>query len=127
MLTSECVFCQIAAGLGPATIVYEWPCALAIVPLDPVVDGHLLVIPRRHVDDATESPAVTSLTMMYAAEIAEPPCNIITSAGLEATQTIQHLHVHVVPRRAGDGLQLPWTSVTSAPGSGILTPTEEHR
>jgi histidine triad (HIT) family protein len=37
------------------------------------------------------------------------PCNIITSVGAEATQTVFHLHLHVVPRRFGDGLALPWT------------------
>jgi histidine triad (HIT) family protein len=47
--------------------------------------------------------------MSAAAELATPPCNIITSAGSDATQTVFHLHLHVVPRRAGDGLALPWT------------------
>jgi histidine triad (HIT) family protein len=51
---------------------------------------------------------VTAAVMRRAAELATPPCNIITSAGTEATQTVFHLHVHIVPREAGDGLELPW-------------------
>lgn len=38
-----------------------------------------------------------------------PAANIITSRGSAATQTVYHLHLHVVPRREGDGLGLPWT------------------
>jgi histidine triad (HIT) family protein len=104
-----CVFCRIVAEVEPATIVRRWTDAIAVRPLSPVADGHLLVIPRQHVVDATEAPYVTAGTMLRAASVAAPPCNIITSAGPEATQTVQHLHIHVVPRRAGDGLALPWT------------------
>lgn len=104
-----CVFCRIIAGYDPAEIVMAWPAAIAIVPLDPVVDGHIIVMPRAHVEDLTTNPTLTGVVMRHAAQLAIPPCNIITSAGAEATQTIGHLHVHLVPRRAGDGLALPWT------------------
>lgn len=104
-----CVFCGIIAGVAPAVVVREWPDAVAIVPLDPVTPGHLLVVPRVHVVDATVDPEVTGVAMRRAAELAAPPCNLITSAGAAATQTVWHLHIHVVPRRVGDGLPLPWT------------------
>ena len=106
-----CTFCRIAAGKAPAEIVQEWEDALAFVPLNPVTPGHVLVIPRTHVPDATTVPAVTATTMTAAVEVARQcyPCNLITSAGREASQTVFHLHIHVVPRRAGDGLALPWT------------------
>ncbi|MEV8638950.1 HIT domain-containing protein [Streptosporangium sp. NPDC051023] len=109
-MPESCVFCQIVAGTAPATVVREWDDALAFIPLDPVVDGHILVIPKRHVADVAEDPAVSAITMRAAAELAEPPCNIITSAGREATQSVFHLHLHIVPRRANDGLALPWYS-----------------
>jgi histidine triad (HIT) family protein len=107
----HCVFCSIAAGTAPATVVREWPDALAIVPLGPVTVGHVLVIPRQHVANVGEDPAVSAATMARAAELAAelPAANVITSKGSEATQTIWHLHLHVVPRRADDGLPLPWT------------------
>jgi histidine triad (HIT) family protein len=112
------VFCEIANGRAIATVVKEWHDAIAIVPLNPVVQGHVLVIPRRHVNHACENVTVTATTMAHAAELAEPPCNIITSAGAEATQTVMHLHVHIVPRQANDGLPLPWTPQQEALAHG---------
>lgn len=107
---SACMFCDIVRGVAPATVVHRWPDALAIVPLGPIVDGHLLVIPVRHVRDAAEDPEVTSEVMRRAAEIVPNPGNIITSLGVEATQSVFHLHAHVFPRAVDDGLALPWYS-----------------
>lgn len=104
-----CIFCSIAAGEAPGKIVATWDDVIAIVPLNPVTPGHLLVIPKRHVGDVTENPGVSAAAMRAAAELATQPCNIITSAGREATQTVFHLHLHVIPRADGDGLALPWT------------------
>lgn len=106
-----CVFCDIVAGRAPATIVRNWGLALAIVPLEPVTAGHILLIPKTHVRDYTERPAVSAMLMHRAAEIAPKPSNLITSAGSAATQTVFHLHLHIVPRSVGDGLVLPWSGV----------------
>lgn len=105
---AECVFCAIIEGRAPVVAVATWPDAIAIVPLSPVTVGHVLVIPRVHVDDATVNPDVTAATMRRACQLARPSVNIITSAGAEATQTVRHLHIHIVPRAFGDGLKLPW-------------------
>jgi histidine triad (HIT) family protein len=107
---SKCVFCEIAAGRAPAKFVDVWGDAIAITPLKPVVEGHVLVIPRRHVADAASDPEVSAITMRRAAEIAPYPANIITSLGPEATQSVYHLHLHIVPRAENDGLALPWYS-----------------
>lgn len=107
-----CVFCQIIAGDSPAELVHEWDDAIAFVPLGPVTDGHVLVVPREHVSDALQDPAITGLTFRAAADLArrnDEDCNLITSAGSDATQTVLHLHVHIVPRQPDDGLKLPWT------------------
>lgn len=108
---SACIFCDIVAGTAPATIVREWPDAIAIRPRGGVNDGHVLVIPRVHVADAGVDPVVSAATMAAAAELMaeHPAANIITSRGVAATQTVFHLHIHVVPREDGDGLPLPWT------------------
>ncbi|MDQ0694249.1 HIT family protein [Streptomyces sp. W4I9-2] len=107
----SCVFCAIAAGDAPATIVREWPDALAIRPRGGVNGGHVLVLPRVHVEDAGVDIEVTRAVMGRAAELmAElPAANLITSKGEAATQTVFHLHVHVLFREEGDGLPLPWT------------------
>ena len=106
---TDCVFCAIVASTEPATIVAESTDHLAIVPLNPVVDGHLLVLPKEHVQDATTDPWWAGSVMRFAASLANPPCNLITSAGAEATQSVFHLHIHIVPRAADDGLALPWS------------------
>ena len=107
-----CVFCDIVEGRAPARFVYTWPETVAFVPLNPVTPGHILVVPRDHVADFAEEPDITANTMARAAEAAEHiggDMNLITSRGADATQTVFHLHVHLVPRRSGDGLHLPWT------------------
>jgi histidine triad (HIT) family protein len=109
---TKCIFCRIVAGKSPASIVADWPDALAVVPLGPVTDGHVLVIPKDHVDDFTSAPGITAMVCARAAEFAARhggDMNMITSKGATATQTDFHLHVHLVPREAGDGLPLPWT------------------
>jgi histidine triad (HIT) family protein len=107
---TDCVFCEIVAGTAPATIVREWDDALALVPLDPVCDGHLIVIPKVHVADATTDFEVTVDTMYRALELVaeDAHANILTSIGEHATQSIFHLHIHVVTRRKNDKLMLPW-------------------
>jgi histidine triad (HIT) family protein len=106
-----CPFCKIAREDPHDQILFRANDCFVIEPLDPVVQGHLLVIPDRHVPHAAYDPAVTMVVMRVAACVAygAGDCNIITSIGEAATQTVQHLHVHIVPRRPGDGLQLPWT------------------
>lgn len=108
----DCIFCRIVAGTAEATVVRAWDDCLAIVPLGPVTEGHVLVLPRAHVRDAAADPAVTGATAARAAELAaetDSAANLISSIGAEATQTVWHLHFHLVPRQAGDGLPLPWT------------------
>ena len=111
---TDCPFCAIIAGTAPATVVRRWPDAIAIVPLNPVVEGHTLVIPKTHVTDFVAEPAVSAAVMKRAAELAgnfpAGSMNLITSRGREATQSVFHLHLHLVPRAANDGLALPWYS-----------------
>jgi histidine triad (HIT) family protein len=110
-----CVFCDIVTERAPAKILASWPDAMAIEPLNPVVPGHVLVIPHAHVRSFIEDPFVTASVMAraskFAARLGMPGegVNLITSAGEAATQTVFHLHVHLVPRYLGDGLALPWT------------------
>lgn len=108
---NDCRFCGIVSGELPETVVREWPDAIAIVPWNPVTPGHLMVIPRAHVADIGVDPAVSAAAAACAAELIAmlPSANMITSKGADATQTVFHLHIHVVPRRAGDELALPWT------------------
>lgn len=119
---SDCPFCaRIKAGEYDRTC--STPDVVVFEPLNPVTPGHLLIVPRSHVLDAAEDPNMAALAFEWAAELAgriPHASNLITSNGKDATQTVFHLHVHLVPRYADDGLALPWTSqkrtVEIAPG-----------
>lgn len=113
-LTDECVFCDTAkittpvhraTALGVPLLVFE--------PQFPVTPGHVLVAPVRHVPDAAADPVTAGACMVHAAGLAtgHGMVDIITSIREdEPTMAVPHLHVHVVPRRDGDGLALPWWS-----------------
>ncbi|MEO5949732.1 MAG: HIT domain-containing protein [Candidatus Saccharimonas sp.] len=110
--SEDCVFCDIATFDPHTQVERRWPQAVLITPLNPVTPGHKLVIPSVHVAHAGVAPAVTAETMRAASEYAETlgqDFNLITSRGESATQTVPHLHIHVVPRHEGDGLKLPWS------------------
>ena len=113
-MSDGCPFCEIAAHEAPADFVFEDDWVMAIRPIKPVAPGHLLVIPKAHVRDAGEVPVLTGKIFEIAAKIAAAgkgieDYNLITSKGLAATQSVLHLHIHVVPRKPDDGLALPWT------------------
>lgn len=110
----DCPFCKIVAGEDWAEVVEVYKSSLVIEPIDPVVPGHVLVIPYEHSKDFAQFVQIAADTMYDAAfHAANTPgyedCNLITSRGRAATQTVFHLHIHLVPRREGDGLHLPWT------------------
>jgi histidine triad (HIT) family protein len=106
----DCPFCQ---RIERGRFDYFDRYSVGFQPLNPVTPGHFLVVPRKHVRDALEGPPQLARAMRFASILATDmdltDANFITSAGALATQTVFHLHVHVVPRREGDGLALPWT------------------
>lgn len=112
MHQDDCVFCNIGLMDPQQQVLGARHGAFRIVPLNPVVPGHRLFIPYEHVADAGEDPNVTANVMRYASQYAklrDVDFNLITSSGVAATQSVKHLHIHYVPREAGDGLRLPWS------------------
>ena len=111
---THCPFCDY---VGPSEVldfaVVRGVETFFIEPLDPVTRGHLLAIPREHVEHFAEDPVVTGAVFeaaaQYATAHAMTATNLITSKGVAATQSVRHLHVHLVPRRLDDGLALPWS------------------
>lgn len=111
MADDPCPFCAIVNGEAPATILMHPHYGIAIIePIGPHAPGHALVIPTRHVPDATTDPPLTGQVFATAALWAARfgACNLLTSVGEDATQSVMHLHVHVVPRGAEDGLPARW-------------------
>lgn len=105
----SCVFCERINQEDYDTRERD---VVSFEPLNPVTPGHRLFVPAIHVEDATTKVWVTAQAMEVAAtyaRIRNLDCNLLTSVGPAATQTVRHLHVHYVPRRPGDGLTLPWT------------------
>lgn len=108
----SCVFCRIIAGEAPGAggAVTEYEGATVFRPLNPVTRNHMLVVPNVHIAHAGDDPQIAgrAFEAAYAGEHFES-FNIITSANEAATQSIYHLHFHVIPRRFGDELKLPWS------------------
>lgn len=109
-MTGSCVFCD---RIGKGEFDAEDAFAVTFRPLNPAGPGHRLFVPKAHVADALEDPLVTAMTARFAAEWAARAgtgaCNLITSRGPEASQSVYHLHWHLLPRLRNDGLPLPWT------------------
>jgi histidine triad (HIT) family protein len=117
----DCEFCSIIEQEEPAREVLRTDNVVAFFPLEPATLGHTLVIPRRHVPDIWSADdqmatdlAVATLRVARAVRSALPMdgLNIIQSNGEAATQTVLHLHVHVVPRRNGDQMGRIWPEDT---------------
>lgn len=113
----DCPFCKIIRGESPARMVFQDDEVLAFFPSNPATLGHTLVVPRRHVRDLwglekSDAAAVGEATMALAhavrASLDPDGLNLITSAGEAATQSVFHLHVHVVPRWEGDSIGDIW-------------------
>lgn len=120
-LDGDCEFCEIVASEEPARIVLRFMEVVAFFPLEPATLGHTLLIPTTHVPDiwaldesVASSLAVATLSVAHAVRAAMSPdgLNIIQSNGEAATQTVPHLHVHVVPRWSSDDMGPIWPEET---------------
>ncbi|MGN7136937.1 HIT family protein [Streptomyces pseudogriseolus] len=107
----ECDFCAIGARRAPATVVWEDEVNVAFFPLRPAAIGHTLVIPKSHYGDMFDVPEAALSSLMQAATkvgrglsaaLHSDGMNVISSAGEAASQTVFHVHIHLVPRWKGD-------------------------
>lgn len=113
-----CPFCGIVSGRDPnAKVVYQDQHVTAFFPLQPATRGHTLVVPNRHVADLTDltevesrqlGAAVRRIARAVRASVSPDAMNVIQSTGDAATQTVPHVHFHVVPRWADDRVELSW-------------------
>lgn len=112
---SDCPFCDKIANGGDehGPVVYESKTVRSFAPLNPVTEGHRLFVPIFHAPRAESNVSVTGAVFTQAARCARwagyAAYNLIQSNGAAATQSVPHMHVHLVPRRDGDGLALPWS------------------
>jgi len=117
MTAISCPFCAIIMGEGWAREIYRDDHTAAFFPLRPATLGHTLVVPRRHIPDIWELPeadaarlsrAVLRVAAALRAAVTPDGLNIIQSSGAAATQTVPHLHIHLVPRWAADAIGPIW-------------------
>jgi diadenosine tetraphosphate (Ap4A) HIT family hydrolase len=126
------VFCGIARGSQPASVVAESDDVLAFCDIQPVHPGHLLVIPRAHAGDLAELPEETGRSMWSlgqrlagAVRASGLPCdgvNLFLADGAAAGQEVWHTHLHVIPRIARDGM-LRISANWSLPPRSVLDET----
>lgn len=108
----DCLFCAIAAGTAPAFVVHDTPAVLGFLDTRPVFKGHVLVVPRTHLVTLTDLPA--GAIGGYFVEVRRVAAAVETGLGAGGTfvainnrvsQSVAHLHTHVIPRTKGDGLR----------------------
>ena len=117
MTDGDCIFCKIVAGEIPAAKVLEDDACIAFLDIGPLADGHVLLIPKRHCVTLDEMPPddagamLRNLPALVKAVQAATGCegvNILQNNGRVAHQVVMHVHVHVIPRRAGDAFHFNW-------------------
>ena len=114
---ADCVFCKIAAGEIPSMKILEDGQSIAFLDINPLAEGHVLLIPKKHFETLDEmSPdlvaAVTAHLPLLVAAVTRVAgaegCNVFQNNGRASGQVVPHVHFHVIPRRAGDALGYRW-------------------
>lgn len=111
----DCIFCKIIKGEVKADIISEDEVCLVFKPLKPVTDGHILVVPKDHsenildIDDKILKEVVITSKEISSDIIKENKAtgvNLLHASGKDAQQSVFHFHIHIVPRRLDDGLDM---------------------
>lgn len=125
MSANDCIFCKIIAGQIPCNKIYEDDGVLAFLDIQPVSDGHTLVIPKAHFETLHECPAdvlagVSSCLGVIADAVVTATdaqaYNVLCNNGRAAGQLVKHVHFHVIPRISGDGVFDRWPAGEYASG-----------
>jgi histidine triad (HIT) family protein len=112
----HCIFCDIIHGAAEVSVCYEDHEAMAFLDIQPVNPGHVLVAPRQHYESMLDLPeelgahlfrVVTRLVPVIRKVTGSPDMNLVVSSGAAAGQDVYHFHIHLIPRRAGDGFDVP--------------------
>jgi histidine triad (HIT) family protein len=112
----NCIFCDLVQGSAEVSICYEDDVALAFMDVQPVNAGHVLVIPRDHYETLRDIPravgwhlfhVATRLIPVIQAVAGADDMNIIVNSGPAAGQNVFHYHIHLIPRKKGDGFDVP--------------------
>ena len=112
MTEESCLFCRIVSGELPAVVVFEDKDTLAFLDHRPLFPGHTLLVPREHHETLTDLPAdqvgplfQNAQTLSREVETAMEAEGTFVAMNNRVSQSVPHLHIHVVPRRRKDGLK----------------------
>jgi histidine triad (HIT) family protein len=111
----DCIFCKIVRGEIPAAKVLETDAVVAFLDIQPAAPGHLLVVPKEHHANLADTPdevaselgaILPRLVRAVRKAVGAPALNVVANTGREAGQSVDHVHFHLIPRRAGDAVQI---------------------
>ena len=117
MIKDDCIFCKIGKGEIPSATIYENSDFRVFLDVAPANRGHALIIPKDHADnifhlDGETAGKLFSLATVVARAIKEETgcegMNIVQNNGAVAGQTVNHFHLHLIPRNEGDGVNVTW-------------------
>ncbi len=109
----DCVFCKIVSGDIPGFKVYEDEHTLIFMDIAKDVDGHMIAIPKKHVKCIFDCDAETLSHLMAAVKKVSNHCidacgydgvNLLNASDESAGQSVPHFHIHIIPRKRGDGI-----------------------
>jgi histidine triad (HIT) family protein len=121
----DCIFCKIIDGAIPSMKVYEDDACFSFLDIGPLADGHLLVIPKDHHQQLDTMSAelvgrVTGVLPILARAVIQVTgaagYNVLQNNGRLAGQAVDHVHFHIIPRQADDGLGYRWNAGQYPPG-----------
>lgn len=110
---SDCIFCKIIKGSIPSSRIYENNSTYAFLDINPASKGHVLVIPKRHVEDLADITheeltdlfqAINKISRALPKAIDNTGYNLLLNSGKDAGQIISHIHFHIIPRKKEDSL-----------------------
>jgi histidine triad (HIT) family protein len=111
-MSDTCLFCKIIAGQIPAEVVFQDEDTIAFLDIGPLFPGHVLLSPKQHYQTLTDLPAsqvpalfLHARTLTGAVETAMGAQGSFVGINNRVSQSVPHLHVHIVPRKAKDGLK----------------------
>jgi len=113
---AHCVFCDLLRGAAEVSVCYEDSVAIAFLDIQPVNAGHLLVVPREHYETLNDIPGDVGLHLYKIAAKLIPAVqeasgasdmNVVVNSGAAAGQNVMHYHIHLIPRKNGDGFDVP--------------------
>ena len=125
----HCPFCDLIHGAAEVSVCYEDAIAIAFLDIQPVNEGHVLVVPREHYERLEDVPREVGLHLYHVSTrlipvvqqvSGAPDMNVVVNSGPAAGQDVFHFHVHLIPRRAGDGFDVP------LPFDGSPLPARTH-